>query len=308
MELTQTPFEPGSTRTLHLELTTRCNAACPQCARMDPSTGYAKDHELRLPQIQEMISPSFVQQLDKMFACGNFGDPAAARDCLPIYEWFRSANRNITLGMNTNGGLRTRFWWQDLAGIMSNKLDYVVFSIDGLEDTNHLYRRNVQWDLLMTNVEYYIAAGGVAHWDMLVFEHNQHQVDACRELARSMGFRRFRTKVSSRFTERPVAFLSPPLGYQSNAPGVGNIRCHAAEERSLYISANGRILPCCFIGADVFRLSDDMERYIQQPGYSDLVNSWISQPPAVCQHNCSQQHQGTRFHNQWQEDLSLIHI
>ena len=165
MAQTQTPFDPAGINTLHLELTTRCNAECPQCARMDPRSGYRQDHELSLSQCQTMFTQGFVEQLDKMFSCGNFGDPAAAKDCFQIYQWFKSVNPRITLGMNTNGGLRTRFWWQEMADIMSGPLDYVVFSIDGLADTNHIYRRNVNWSTLMSNAEYYIAAGeiGRAH-------------------------------------------------------------------------------------------------------------------------------------------------
>jgi hypothetical protein len=61
--------------------------------------------------------------------------------------------------MNTNGGLRTKFWWQELANIMKGELDYAVFSIDGLADTNHIYRVDVNWDNVMSNAEAFISAG-----------------------------------------------------------------------------------------------------------------------------------------------------
>ena len=305
MAQTQTPFDPNNTKVLHLELTTRCNASCPQCARMDPAYGYSQDHELTLLQCKDKFRKAFVEQLDKMFACGNFGDPAAARDCLAIFDWFRTTNPGMTLGMNTNGGLRTRFWWQELADILRNPLDYVVFSIDGLADTNGTYRRDVIWDHVISNAEYYIAAGGIAHWDMLVFQHNQHQVDACRELARKLGFKRFRTKVSSRFQQRPINFLNPPSGHVQLPAPDGPIRCHAAKERSVYVAATGATMPCCFIGADVFRMSEEMQKYISRPGYTDLVTSWTQSPPSVCKNNCATRDDSTRFLDQWQEDSAL---
>ena len=305
MEATSKPFDLNDTKVLHLELTTRCNAACPQCARTDPNSGYHTDHELTLARTCNLFSTEFVSQLDKMFACGNYGDPAAAQECLEIFRWFREVNPGITLGMNTNGGLRTKVWWQKLADVLHNPRDYAVFSIDGLADTNHLYRRNVRWSSVITNAECFIAAGGNAQWDMLVFEHNKHQVDDCRKLAKDMGFRRFRTKVSNRFDERPVTGLSAPAEYQAPTEITGDIRCHAVQERSLYVAATGDVLPCCFIGSEIFKLDDTMHAWVQQPGYHDLVASWDNKPHRICKKFCASAGTHTRFTSQWQEDTPL---
>ena len=68
---------------------------------------------------------------------------------------------------------------------------HVVFSIDGLEDTNHLYRRNVQWHKVMENAKSFIDAGGLARWRMIVFEHNAHQLKDAEQLSKAMGFGKF---------------------------------------------------------------------------------------------------------------------
>ena len=306
MELTPTLFDRSNIRVLHLETTTRCNAACPQCARTDPRAGLVAQHDLSLGQVQKMFDVEFIQQLDKIFACGNFGDPAVSGDTMQIFEWAKLANPGIVLGMNTNGGVRDSRWWQRMGQMLSGPLDYVVFAIDGLADTNHIYRQRVNFDHVMQSAQAFIQAGGHAHWDMLIFEHNQHQVDQCRQLARDMGFTRFRTKVSSRFAERPVEFLQAPTGHEHMPIATGNIQCHAVKEHSLYVSATGEILPCCFIGADIFTLSSIAKRYIQQPGYQDLISSWDSDPLLVCKQNCSSQNNTTRFYQQWQEDTDLL--
>ena len=49
----------------------------------------------------------------------------------------------------------------------------VVFAIDGLQDTLGTYRRNVSFDKVIANASAFIAAGGRAEWDFLVFEHNE---------------------------------------------------------------------------------------------------------------------------------------
>jgi sulfatase maturation enzyme AslB (radical SAM superfamily) len=101
--------------------------------------------------------------------------------------------------MNTNGGLQTTFWWYELAKIMNQPRDYVVFSIDGLESTNATYRQNVVWNKIMSNTRSFIEAGGSAHWDMLVYRHNEHQVDEARRLSSELGFANFNLKLTGRF-------------------------------------------------------------------------------------------------------------
>ena len=135
-------------RTVHLEITQRCQAACPMCDR-NKNGGEINPHinlsELSLNDCKQIFEPKFIQQLNTMFMCGNLGDPIIAEDTLEVFRYFRSINPNIWLSMNTNAGARDSAWWKDLAEIF-NKKGAVIFSVDGLRDTNHFYRQNVQWD------------------------------------------------------------------------------------------------------------------------------------------------------------------
>lgn len=239
-----------------MEITSLCNAACPQCSRFvgDDINPDISLSELSLADVQSRLSEQFVKNLDKMFMCGNYGDPVASKHTLDVYRWFRQVNPDVTLGMNTNGGLKTHSWWQELGQMLNRQRDYVVFSIDGLADTNHIYRRNVDWQRLMSNAKSFIAAGGRAHWDMLIFRHNEHQVEQARQLATDMGFTEFRCKVSRRFTSRPVDYLQPPVNYHADfhsTDDITQIDCSAYNERSIYMDYTGTILPCCWIGSQV---------------------------------------------------------
>ena len=242
-------------KVLHLEPTDVCQLACPLCAReTDKEFKKSFKNHLTIPQIQQHLTNQEIKELDKMFMCGNYGDPVASKHTLDVYRWFRQINPDITLGMNTNGGLKTHSWWQALGQMLNRQRDYVVFSIDGLEDTNHIYRRNVDWQRLMSNVKSFIAAGGRAHWDMLIFRHNEHQVEQARQLAADMGFAEFRCKVSRRFGSIPVEYLQPPVKYQPDfhsTDDITEISCSAYNERSVYMDYKGNILPCCWIGSSV---------------------------------------------------------
>jgi MoaA/NifB/PqqE/SkfB family radical SAM enzyme len=306
-------------RTVHLEITERCNASCPMCARNingGEDNPHLKDNELSLNDCKKIFTSEFIQQLDRMYMCGNFGDPVAAADTLEVFDYFRSNNSKMNLTMYTNGSAKKPEWWKQLATVLG-KNSYVVFSIDGLSDTNHLYRQNTVWSKIMENAKAFIEAGGRARWDYIVFAHNEHQVEEAEALSKSMGFEKFQYKKSARFFSNasgvtkemhqavnrkgtPTTLLQAPTNIkyrnsvldqigkivgkeevikflpskQSEALEVQGaqkfntdpalksklekeldsavIKCKVAEEKSLYISAEGVVQPCCWTAGQMY--------------------------------------------------------
>lgn len=282
-------------KVLHLEPTDVCQAACPLCAReTDAAFNKRQQHHLDMRKLLQVFDTDQIKQLDKMFMCGNYGDPAAGRHTLDIYQAFRKINPDIVLGMNSNGGLQNTVWWHELGRTFNQPRDYVVFSIDGLEDTNSTYRVNVDWKKLINNATAYIQAGGSAHWDMLVYRHNQHQVDECEQLARDIGFTWFRAKVSKRkFTNR----LEQPVGWQLPTVQGTRVNCHALNEQSIYIDAQGRTSPCCWLGSTQKDFVSD---------FDTVQSSWTSiQPNITCINTCGTKNVDTSFSNQWQRETQL---
>jgi MoaA/NifB/PqqE/SkfB family radical SAM enzyme len=284
-------------KVLHLEPTDACNAACPQCAReLMPTFDKNQSHHLTVNNIKLLLEQDLIKNLDKMFMCGVFGDPAAGKYTLDIFRYFRSVNPEIVLGMNSNGSLKTTRWWQELATILNQPQDYVVFSIDGLSDTNHIYRVNTQWSKIMQSAESFIKAGGRAHWDMLVFEHNKHQVDQAMHLAKDLGFKWFRAKISRRNSIYPIKFLNPPKSWTDPVVAQGKISCQILKDQSMYVSAQGKIYPCCWLGKDSEYTMDK---------FSDVVKSWNSDPVHTCQITCTESLNQNSYTNQWQREVEL---
>lgn len=243
-----------------------------------------------MEKILQVLDKPAIADLDKMFMCGNYGDPAAGKWTVDIYNKFRQINPDIVLGMNSNGALQNTEWWQQLGKIFYKPQDYVIFSIDGLEDTNHIYRKNVNWAKLIENVKSFIASGGKAHWDMLVYKHNQHQVDACEALAKDLGFSWFRAKVSKRPYINGLEF---PTGWQNPVKVTGPVHCQALKESSLYIDAQGRQHPCCWLGAT----------QVDFVTMDQVQESWATTPHPVCKKTCSSVKNS--FLSQWQREIKL---
>jgi MoaA/NifB/PqqE/SkfB family radical SAM enzyme len=313
-------YKSSEITTVHLEVTERCNASCSQCARninggeVNPQLHNA---ELSLDDVQTILKPDFIKQLKRLYMCGNYGDPISANDTLEIFEYIRSHNAKMQLSFHTNASAKTPEWWSKLPAAMG-KSHYVVFSVDGLEDTNHLYRQGTVWKKIMENARAFIQAGGRARWDYIVFGHNEHQVEEARALATSMGFEKFNVKKSNRFFSNTkgavktnhqagnrkgstTQMLSMPTNpeYQNAAlkqleslskdkgeikidfistvaeleGKIGNqkfnvdpakkkdmekywdsveVKCKVAEEKSIYITAEGYLQPCCWTAGQMY--------------------------------------------------------
>jgi len=260
-------FEIYDIAKLHIEPTQLCQAMCPMCDRVTLDgelNPQVTNSSLSLKDIKKIFPQKFIRQLDAMYMCGNLGDPMMAPDCLEIFEYFREVNPKIYLSMNTNGGARKPEWWAKLAPVVN----HITFSIDGLEDTNGVYRKGVVWYNIIKNVKEFINAGGKARWDYLVFEHNEHQIELAEQLSRELGFVEFKPKTTNRYDkERPAwqsylrgkktEVLRPPtqLQYQSEVMknpyttderSAFRILPKCVKNREIYVAATGHVFPCCW--------------------------------------------------------------
>lgn len=188
-------FNHQNVNMIHIELSTFCNAACPSCPRYFPGSMVVRSGldvtSVSLDQFMKWFDLNTINQIKHWRFCGTHGDPMMAKDVIRIIEYIFKNNPSAEITINTNGGMRSVEDWRYLGNISSkNKLN-IIFSIDGLKDTNHLYRRNVNWSTLMNNVTAYINAKGTAIWEFLLFAHNQHQIQEAQTYSRQLGFKQF---------------------------------------------------------------------------------------------------------------------
>jgi MoaA/NifB/PqqE/SkfB family radical SAM enzyme len=281
-------IEVKKIKSVHIELTDKCQAQCPMCARNyhgGPTRPFIKNGDIGIDDFKKWFPRDFLAQLENFYSCGNYGDPAFARDCLEIYSHVRECNPTARLALHTNGGMRNPEWWEKLAGVLGTvSHSTVVFAVDGFKGKHELYRRNTNFDKVIENLKAYIAAGGVARVDSLVFKHNEDDVEDLEEFLLGIGVHsvnfvstnRFyemeRFKVvnqnleteyflepaqTMRFAKKPNARLIDLLDttYRETVFENAVIKPRCVDDSGIYVDPYGNIMPCCYIGSD----------YLEQP-------------------------------------------
>lgn len=263
---------------VHIEASGRCNSKCPMCSRFT-ATGYLQpgleQSDLTTDVFYKFFTPDRTRNLNHVYFSGVYGDPCLNKNLVEFVRWFK--DHKVDVAIDTNAGYRSTLWWADLGSMRTR----VHFAIDGLEDTNHLYRRGVVWDKVINNVKAFQEAGGNGAWTFIVFKHNEHQVEEAKELAASLGMD-FRLKVTQKFRGfsnwsvmedgEKLYDLHPPdiAEYRHSNVGDGyhhpendyfhfrynkysqfddlEINCQIKERQELFLAHTGHLLPCCFLG------------------------------------------------------------
>ena len=274
--------------TFHIELTDKCNAGCPMCPRTDalnfckPDREKVFNVELSLEDFRRHFTDDLCARTSEIVFGGAYGDPLAASQLIEIVDHLTA--RGVRLAVSTNGGLRKPDWWRRLGEMMKRTGSRLELHIDGLADTNPLYRVRTNFARIIENAAAYIATGARAEWHFIIFRHNQHQIDEAFRLSRKMGFAEFTLIDTIRFSggdryeyrmpsgetrylEMPtvkaaefqtsgggVAVIERPRQAVAANPmdaGVNGIHCKSAVNNQPYISAHGQVSACCWVtGSD----------------------------------------------------------
>jgi len=175
-------------KSVHLELSTLCNSICPWCPRYQNFSPNVNPNITQgawtLERFQQHFPKEFIQQIKFWTFAGDYGDPGTCPDIIPIIHYINEHGK-ADIQINTNGGMKSTYFWHELGKAIKG---YVIFSVDGLEDTNHIYRRNVKWDKVINNMRAYADTGARGIWEFLKFKHNEHQMEEAKALADELGF------------------------------------------------------------------------------------------------------------------------
>ena len=265
--------------TLDIELTTNCNARCPQCSRTDHNNNVQKFPWLKLQQVslkqfKTWFSPKDFLHIQNIHFSGTYGDPGMCKDLKDIVQYIIE-NGTTTVSINTNGGIRDTDFWFDIGAIGQKRLR-IIFDIDGINQEMHsFYRRGVDLNKVLENME--AASMTPAKIDVLtvLFKHNQDYLEQIEELGRKHGATGFDSVEGNNFKDGPRYRFIDEEGNEQFLEQVTrddreqglermdrrvrdhrhhniidehtHISCQAIDRANMKVSSFGFLTPCCFI-------------------------------------------------------------
>lgn len=274
---------------LHVELTSRCTLECPACAR----TQWRELTKIPMPK-QDLDISTFKKFMDceagratdTLLLCGDYGDTIYYPYLFEFLQEFREEKKFI---IKTNGSYQTQEFWMKLADILDER-DLIVFAIDGLEEDNHLYRKNSDWASTMMGLDIMSTHSDIKiKWQTIVFSFNQERLDKIKNFAESKGAEWY-SILSHRYGDDELKpnekFIQTQFLFKEDY-----VKNHAIElaprcDKEKVVTSDGYLLPCDWIrnpntlyGSQLWKQKDRwMNRLrIDQTDYSqalEIVEDW----------------------------------
>lgn len=283
---------------IHVEVSNLCNASCPMCARNNNGYGLTENPGWGHWQVGDelLVFSDNLPNLKRVFFCGTHGDPITLPNLPEVVNYCKQ--KNLKVEIFTNGSLRSLDWWNRLLDKMDAN-DKIVFGIDGIE-THHLYRQNTDIKKILERLKLAVKKGIIVQWDFLVFKHNEHELETCRNLAKELGVAKFRLRKTARFSNDKMEvrnsnnevthFLEPPVdkslrhsdfkiikNLYKSLPENYNISCIYKESKKIYVNSRLEVFPCCYISDNNEKLklnTDNSQLHVPIDQMSLKNKSW----------------------------------
>jgi MoaA/NifB/PqqE/SkfB family radical SAM enzyme len=225
--------------------------------------------------IKEKIKNSDMPNIKDISFCGNIDEPTIHPELEAILKYITTEFPSSYVSLSTNGSTRDIGFWKRLGEISSSTNFTSIFAIDGLEDTNHLYRIGSSWDKIVRNVRSYLSVPGAkAVWQFVVFDHNEHQIQEAKELSEKEGFVKFSVRYSGRSQqEKNINVFNKGITQTSD-----NIVCKSQTKvrhiaPSIFINYTGDVTPCCYQDLNHFHIRNEIQEIIDNNCHSLYAGS-----------------------------------
>jgi len=179
---------------VNLDITTYCNAKCPQCNRTNKDglerNSFVPLFHWTLPEVKVAFPKEEMYYIHYLLISGTWGDAIMNPEVYDIADYLCGVlPKGSRLQITTNGSIRDEDWWFKFSGLsVKHKGKLVVkFDIDGIDQEMHsYYRRNTSLDKVLKNMEAF-SYNARAISQTIVFKHNQEHLKEIKELVEKHG-------------------------------------------------------------------------------------------------------------------------
>ena len=261
-------------RRLQIDITSYCNAKCPGCARNingNETVDFLKLNHFDVEIWNRLATDDLKDtRLETLTLNGNWGDCGMHPYLPDMLQTFIDNHPNTAIFLATNGGMHKTSWWEKLGNVLSKSASHIVaFAVDGLKDTNHLYRRNINFDKVVANIKSFVKGNGRAQIVFTVFDHNKHQINEIIALGKELGCAEVRIRksfdeymevitdsetyaVTSNYDKDDILYIvnevdeiSKPVPYKYAEEQ--KTKCPWYNVGEIQIDPWGNVWPCCHI-------------------------------------------------------------
>lgn len=252
---TRRNYHKGMPVSISIEPTTSCNLQCPECPsglrKFTRPTGF----------LTYKTMDKIVDQLATYLFYVTFyfqGEPLLHKDFANYISILRK--KNIVTGTSTNAHYLTP---EKSKEIIDSGLNRLIVSVDGADaETYKKYRKGGNFDKVIKNIREFInirnsqkAKAPMVELQFIVFQHNEHQIDAIKKLGKDLGVDKVALKTAQLYEFEEGNPLMPGLlkysRYKKTKDGKYQIKgglpskCYRSWSGSV-ITWDGQVVPCCF--------------------------------------------------------------
>ena len=274
---------------LIIDVTTYCNAKCPQCSRTDPNSGglpktkYLPLMNWTLSDIQAAYPKEQLRDVAYIQMCPTWGDAMMNPEIYEITKYFLE-NMKPRSGYEiiTNGSMRDEEFWFNFTGLgiiaKDRRMHFgICFDVDGIDQEMHSrYRRNTDLSKVLRNMKMFSSnPRNMTRSQSVIFKHNQDYTEEIKKLAYENGSTNHAFVKSSRFemdksrhgTYQPRYFknenheweylewadkeFEKPYMSLIEDPAIiqHKVACKWSIKNTLNINFDGQVWPCCYFGS-----------------------------------------------------------
>lgn len=296
---------------INVEISSRCNAGCPQCDRTNVDTGAAEEwigeEAWTLDFFKHCFPPDVVSHIKKFVICGKNGEPISNPHFSEICGYIID-NSNALIDVNTNGSLKSEEWWWNL-GIKCGERLKMTFAIDGCTQEMHeYYRVNTKLQKILDNMETLASTPAKIETFTVLFKHNIDHYEEIRQMCFDRGSMHHKHIESTRFpVESPILmefntrsgerrilervteefggvidedrmrkFRPVNLQYKKREMENLDITCESIEGKALNMLINSQVYPCCYISTGGSRVAAGVETIYDK--WSDVTRPMATEP------------------------------
>lgn len=277
-----------------LEITNRCNLACPRCSRTDFIEMFPKawvNSDLNLDDFKRFIAP-VLDKINIFEFKGTMGDPIFHPEFGKWVKWCKTVNKKVYIHTNAQAGSAL---WKSVYPFL-DKNDKITLGIDGLPHDFMQYRINAKWK----NIEACVDAlkdKTTLVWQFIRFRYNQDEVNKAKALSKSMQFDDFVVIESNRWKDEND-WLKPAENSIDRPSYNQEIDPVCVKSPMHIVTADGYYMPCCMLIDHRFRYKTPWAKTfnITKCTIEDVIKSSIAQEffakldttsaPDYCKFNC----------------------